>query len=90
MSSIVIKTTVWLAFAFAGIDLQAGQCRAHRTATAKSIKTGPRFAIAGLIDLDNDGKSDIDLMRRLIKISGGTIDAEIQIDGTSVNGARKR
>ncbi len=50
MTSIIIKTTVWLAFAFVGIALHAGQCRAHRTATAQSIETrGPRFAIAGLI-----------------------------------------
>ncbi len=90
MTSIIIKTTVWLAFAFVGIVLQAGQCRAHRTATAQAIETrGPRFAIAGLIDLDKDGKSDITLMRRLITMQGGTIDAVIQFDGKTTGRLRR-
>ena len=90
MTSIIIKTSVWLAFAFVGIALHAGQCRAHRTATAQSMETrGARFAIAGLIDLDKDGKSDITLMRRLITMQGGTIDAVIQFDGKTTGRLRR-
>jgi hypothetical protein len=39
------------------------------------------FALAGEIDVDNDGKSDTDLVRRLITLNGGVIDAEIDERG---------
>jgi hypothetical protein len=33
------------------------------------------FAITGVIDLDSDGRSDIDLVRNLIEMNGGVVDA---------------
>jgi hypothetical protein len=33
------------------------------------------FALAGLIDVDGDGKSDLDLVRRLITMNGGVVDS---------------
>ncbi|OHB80083.1 MAG: hypothetical protein A2W31_14680 [Planctomycetes bacterium RBG_16_64_10] len=39
------------------------------------------FALNGLIDIDGDGKSDLDRVRDLIEINGGVIDAEIGDDG---------
>lgn len=41
-----------------------------------------RFAIAGLVDVTGNGKSDRELVRQLIVGSGGVIDAELQDDGT--------
>ena len=34
-----------------------------------------RFALAGLIDVDDDGKSDLDEVRSLIAMNGGAVDA---------------
>ena len=48
-----------------------------------------RFAIAGLVDINNDGKSDIDLMRRIIELNGGTVDAEIHSDGKPTGQLRR-
>jgi hypothetical protein len=39
------------------------------------------FALAGLIDVDRDGQDDRELVRNLISISGGVIDAEVAPDG---------
>jgi hypothetical protein len=33
------------------------------------------FALAGLIDMDGDGKSDLELIRRLITMNGGVVDS---------------
>jgi len=41
-------------------------------------------ALAGLIDLNDDGKSDHDLVKNLIEINGGTVDAELLDDGTMI------
>ncbi len=41
-----------------------------------------RFALTGFMDIDKDGVSDRDLIRRLIKINGGVIDAEVGDDGS--------
>ena len=40
-----------------------------------------RFALAGLIDYNNDGKSDRALVQSLIQMNGGVIDAEVGDDG---------
>lgn len=39
-------------------------------------------ALAGLIDLNNDGRSDHDLVKSLIEVSGGKVDADLLDDGT--------
>jgi hypothetical protein len=43
-----------------------------------------RFALAGVMDLNNDGRSDRDLIRNVITMSGGVIDAELHDDGKKV------
>ncbi|MBX3412310.1 MAG: hypothetical protein KF708_06290 [Pirellulales bacterium] len=40
-----------------------------------------RFALAGFMDLDNDGSSDRQMVRDLITMSGGKIDAEVDDAG---------
>jgi hypothetical protein len=40
-----------------------------------------RFALAGVLDIDGDGNSDRDLVRNLITMNGGVIDAELHDDG---------
>lgn len=40
-----------------------------------------RFAIAGFIDIDGDGKSDREIIRSVIENSGSVIDAEVTDDG---------
>jgi hypothetical protein len=40
-----------------------------------------RFALAGFIDIDGDGRSDQSLVRNLITMNGGIIDAEVGEDG---------
>jgi hypothetical protein len=40
------------------------------------------FALVGFMDINRDGVSDRDLIRNVIKMSGGVIDAELQDDGT--------
>jgi hypothetical protein len=40
------------------------------------------FAIAGFIDMDGDGKSDEESLRRLISLNGGEIDATLLPDGS--------
>ena len=39
------------------------------------------FAITGVIDLDNDGKSDLDLLKKIIEINNGKVDAVPGKDG---------
>jgi hypothetical protein len=41
-----------------------------------------RFALTGIIDLDNDGQSDMDLARQLIELNGGVVDAYVKPDAT--------
>lgn len=41
-----------------------------------------RFALAGLIDIDKDGKSDQTKVKALIGINGGIVDAELLDDGS--------
>ncbi len=41
-----------------------------------------RFALAGLLDLDEDGRDDRPLVRQLIERAGARIDAEVLADGT--------
>jgi hypothetical protein len=41
-----------------------------------------RFALAGLIDIDKDGKSDQTKVKALITQSGGVVDAELLEDGS--------
>jgi hypothetical protein len=40
------------------------------------------FALAGPMDVDGDGLDDTELIKSLIRINGGTIDAELADDGT--------
>lgn len=90
MTPSMIKIAALFAATCTGFALHAVACPTQRTATAQPAKSQvTRFAIAGLIDIDNDGKSDIDLIRRLIKMSGGVVDAEIHIDGTSTGYLRR-
>jgi hypothetical protein len=41
-----------------------------------------RFALTGVIDVDNDGVSDMDLARQLIELNGGVVDAYVKDDAT--------
>jgi hypothetical protein len=41
-----------------------------------------RFALAGLIDIDKDGKSDQTKVKALISLNGGMVDAELLEDGS--------
>jgi hypothetical protein len=41
-----------------------------------------RFALAGKMDLDGDGESDRAVLREVISMNGGIIDAEVAEDGT--------
>ena len=41
-----------------------------------------RFALAGLIDIDKDGKSDQTKVKALITMNGGLVDAELLEDGS--------
>jgi hypothetical protein len=49
-------------------------------AETQKLKT-VRFAIAGMIDMDGDGQSDVKLLRRIITMGGGVIDAELGSNG---------
>lgn len=40
-----------------------------------------RFALAGFMDIDDDGESDRDMIRRIITMNGGVIDAEVDDEG---------
>lgn len=40
-----------------------------------------RFALVGFMDIDGDGRSDRDLVRNIISMGGGLIDAEVHDDG---------
>lgn len=42
-----------------------------------------RFALVGFMDIDGDGRSDRDLVRNVISMGGGQIDAEVHDDGAS-------
>ncbi len=41
-----------------------------------------RFALTGFMDIDGDGESDRALIRRLVTLNGGVIDAEVDDDGS--------
>ena len=43
-----------------------------------------RFALAGFMDINGDGKSDRELVRNVITLNGGVIDSELKDDGTVV------
>jgi hypothetical protein len=40
-----------------------------------------RFALAGFMDIDNDGVSDRALIKNIISLNGGVVDAEVTDDG---------
>ena len=46
------------------------------------VATQIHFALAGVFDLDSDGKDDFDKVKYMITSIGGVIDAEIRSDGT--------
>lgn len=52
----------------------------YSPAFRKGQKT--RFALAGLIDMDRDGKSDQTKVKALITMNGGLVDAELLDDGS--------
>jgi hypothetical protein len=82
MIPVFTKTAAFVVAASAGMALPAASCPSQKAAiTGPSNTPIIRFAIVGLVDIDNDGKSDIGLIRRIIEQGGGTIDAEINIDG---------
>lgn len=39
-------------------------------------------ALSGMIDLNDDGRSDFDLVKNLLEANGGVVDAELREDGT--------
>lgn len=41
-----------------------------------------RFALTGFIDLDGDGRSDLQKAKDLISLNGGVVDASLEDDGT--------
>ena len=43
-----------------------------------------RFALAGLLDLDDDGDSDLAKIRNIITMNGGLVDAQVDEDGKRV------
>jgi len=44
------------------------------------------FALAGKMDINGDGVDDYDMVRNIIRINGGEIDAELRPDGTRTPG----
>lgn len=44
------------------------------------------FALVGFMDIDGDGQNDRDLVRNIIKLNGGVIDAELLDNGTRLPG----
>src|SRR4029079_19292004 len=42
------------------------------------------FALVGVLDMDDDGKSDHDRIKDVIEMNGGKIDADLRDDGTVV------
>ncbi len=54
--------------------------KVYSPAFRKGQKT--RFALAGLIDIDKDGKSDQTRVKSLITMNGGIVDAELMDDGS--------
>jgi hypothetical protein len=81
----MIRFEVKLALMFAacaGLAFHADACPKRKVSTnEKRDPQIPRFAIAGLVDVDNDGESDLEVVRHLIKRGGGQVDAELRIDG---------
>lgn len=47
------------------------------------VGSAVRFALTGFMDIDQDGESDRALIRRLITLNGGVVDAEVDDDGNS-------
>jgi hypothetical protein len=89
MTRIAIQITALVAAACVVLPPSAKACPVEKTTNQRRDAQGTRFAIAGLVDIDNDGKSDIDLIRRIIERGGGTIDAEIHIDGKATGQLRR-
>lgn len=82
MTRFVATTILISAAASAGFALHAGACpRQGAYGTEKREPRTGRYAIVGLVDVNNDGKSDLEKMRRIIKVNGGEIDAELGMDG---------
>lgn len=46
------------------------------------------FALAGLIDIDDDGRSDLEAVMNLIKLNGGVVDCYIADSGRNKNSMR--
>lgn len=52
-----------------------------QNAVAAKKPAAIRFAVAGFVDLDDDGISDMDLLRRMAAMNGGVIDATMNARG---------
>jgi hypothetical protein len=74
--------TVVCLLACAGLVFHAHACQKHNVPpTQKRGRQIQRFAIAGLVDINGDGESDLEEVRRLIQANRGRIDAELRMDG---------
>lgn len=82
------------------IDDQLAECRITLEDIARPIQRGDEiyspvwapgrkdgFAITGFVDLDGDGKSDVDKLISLIKQNGGQVDAYVDAKGATPPGA---
>lgn len=82
MTQFTIKTIAIFAAACAGLASRAEACpRQRRPSTEKRDTEITRIAMVGLIDVDNDGTTDLESVRCIVKRNGGVIDAELGIDG---------
>jgi len=77
---IALTTAVYVSVS---LPIFAGQPAQRSAITEKDVPKRFRVAIAGLFDFDSDGKSDIEVLRRIIASTGGIIETELDIDGQS-------
>lgn len=90
MNRFAIGITVVLAAVCAGLAFHADACSERKVSTAqRRDRRISRVAIAGLVDVNQDGKSDLEVVRRVIERNGGRIDAEFRTDGTLAGKLRR-
>jgi hypothetical protein len=81
----LLTTVVWMTFVlpncFACPTQKANVARKPEPKTT-------RFAIMGKIDIDDDGQSDLKLLRQLIVANGAVIDAQLDVDGRATGQLR--
>jgi|GEM_PF-4183752 len=82
MTCYTMKITVIIVAVSAGLVVDALACPGQKAPNSeKHDRQIKRFAIAGEIDINGDGKSDLETIRYLIMLNGGQIDAELSVDG---------